>query len=139
MLDITNLVNARDSFKSALEIYEQSPLPDDSNEKKLYRDGAIHRFVFTFELSWKMIKRYQEEYGFENADMLNIRDLFRAGYEQGLIDGPEKWFGFLKARDMTSHLYDDTIAAVVFKTAREFLPDADYLIDRLNEKIGLLI
>ena len=101
----------------------------------MLRDGVIQRFEFTFELSWKMIKRFLEEYGLEKPDGLNNRELFRAAREQGLIDDPEKWFRYLKSRNFTSHVYDDDTAAGVFEAARDFLHDARYLIDQLNQRI----
>ena len=50
------------------------------------RDGVIQRFEYTFELSWKMIKRYLEIYSLEKPDGFTNTELFRMGFEQGLID-----------------------------------------------------
>lgn len=134
MLDLTSLEKACGAFKLSLDLYAKSGLPPEAEERVLLRDGVIQRFEFTYELSWKMIKRYLELYGLEKADGLNNKDLFRVGCEQGLIEAPERWFHYLKMRNQTSHIYDKEKAAEVFAAALEFLPDCVYLLSRLKEK-----
>ena len=89
MLDLRSLKKAVEALKLAFEIYDRNPLAEYLPEKVVLRDGVIQRFEFTFELSWKMLKRYLEEFGLEKVDGLNNRDLFRVGFEQGLLDEPE--------------------------------------------------
>lgn len=134
MLDITSLTKACKALASALDLYDKSAGSTGKEQLLLLRDGVVQRFEFTFELSWKMIKRYIEMYSLEKADDLNNKDLFRVGFEQGLIKDPERWFHYLKMRNETSHIYDDAKAADVFASAKEFLPDAEYLLKRLEEK-----
>lgn len=136
MLDLSSLEKACCALALALKVYDKSAIPEESPEKVLLRDGVIQRFEFTYELSWKMLKRYLEEYGLEKADGLNNRELFRIGREQGLIADPEKWFHYLKMRNQTSHVYDKVKALEVFAAARDFLPDSQYLLERLGEKAG---
>jgi nucleotidyltransferase substrate binding protein (TIGR01987 family) len=134
MLDLSSLEKACKALGLSLKVYAQSVLPPDDPEKVVLRDGVIQRFEFTYELSWKMLKRYLEEYGLEKADGLNNRELFRIGREQGLIADPEKWFHYLKMRNQTSHVYDEAKAGEVFAAAREFLADSQFLLQRLKEK-----
>lgn len=62
------------------------------------RDGVIHRFENTFDLSWKMIARYFKEIGRE--DVANgPRPLLREAAKAGLIDDVESWLEFLEARN----------------------------------------
>ena len=90
MLDLRSLKQAVEALKIAFEIYDHNLLEEFMPEKIVLRDGVIQRFEFTFELSWKMLKRYLEEFGLEKVDGLNNRDLFRVGFEQGLLDDPEE-------------------------------------------------
>ena len=131
---MSSLEKACDALESALMVYAKSVLPEDNPEKLLLRDGVIQRFEFTYELSWKMLKRYLEAYGLGKADGLNNRELFRMGREQGLIADSEKWFHYLAMRNQISHVYDQAKAAEVFAAAREFLPDSRYLLKRLTKK-----
>jgi nucleotidyltransferase substrate binding protein (TIGR01987 family) len=132
VLDLSSIKKAVKALEIALEIYDRNPLPADDPEKVVLRDGVIQRFEFTYELSWKMLKRYLEEYGLERPDRLNNRDLFRVGYEQELIDDPEKWFLYLRMRNLTSHVYDEAKAMEVFQAAKRFLPDVQYFLERLK-------
>lgn len=134
MLDLSSLEKACEALNLALKVYDKNLLPEDNSEKVLLRDGVIQRFEFTYELSWKMLKRYLEEYSLEKADGLNNRDLFRIGWEQGLISDPEKWFHYMKMRNQTSHVYDKVKATAVYEAALKFLPDAQYLLNKLKEK-----
>ncbi len=134
-LDLSSLVKAVEALRIALTIYDRSILTDDDPEKIVLRDGVIQRFEFTFELCWKMLKRYLEEYSLERVDGLNNRDLFRIGFEQGLLNDPQIWFHYLKMRNQSSHVYDEAKAAVVFAAARNFLSDAQALLMQLEEKM----
>ena len=96
MLALRSLKQAVEALKIAFEIYDHNLLEEFMPEKIVLRDGVIQRFEFTFELSWKMLKRYLEEFGLEKVDGLNNRDLFRVGFEQGLLDDPEAWFHYLR-------------------------------------------
>ncbi len=135
MLDLSSMTRAADALGTALEEYSANALPDAAPEKTLLRDGVIQRFEFTFELSWKMIKRFLEMYGLERPDSLTNKELFRAGFEQGLIDDPERWFHYLRMRNQTSDAYDPMKAREVFEAAKEFLPDVQHLLLMLKEKM----
>ena len=135
MLDLRSLKQALAALRVAFDVYDQNERPDHAPEKVVLRDGVIQRFEFTFELSWKTLKRYLEEYGLEKVDGLNSRDFFRVGFEQGLLDDPERWFYYLKMRNQSSHIYDEDKAALVFSAARNFLQDVQSLIERVEEKI----
>ena len=135
MLDLRSLKKAVQALNIAFEIYDHNPLAETMPEKFVLRDGVIQRFEFTFELSWKMLKRYLEEFGLEKVDSLNNRDLFRVGFEQGLLDDPEAWFHYLKMRNQSSHIYDEGKAAAVFAAARDFQQVAQELLNRLEAKV----
>jgi nucleotidyltransferase substrate binding protein (TIGR01987 family) len=134
MLDLTSMEKAVRSLESAIDIYNRNPAPTNDPERTVLRDGVIQRFELTFELSWKMLKRYLEQYGLERPDRLSNRDLFRVGFEQELIDDPEKWFLYLRMRNLTSHTYDEAKATEVFQATQRFLPDVKHLLERLTAR-----
>jgi nucleotidyltransferase substrate binding protein (TIGR01987 family) len=134
-LDYSNLEKAINTLESAINSYESLKDSVEPEQRDLIRDGIIQRFEYTFELSWKTIKRFLEMYGLEKVDTLNNRDLFRIGFENGLINDPVRWFNYLSDRNQTSHVYDQNIAAVVFSSAQKFLADAQFLLRQLKERV----
>lgn len=128
-LNLTPLRSALLSLRDAFE--EHSGQPDN----KLMRDGVIQRFEFSYELAWKTLKRHlEEDLGRENVDAQSRRELFRQGAEAGLLADTEAWFGYHRARNETSHAYDERKAAQVYAAAKEFLPQAEALLARLEQK-----
>jgi nucleotidyltransferase substrate binding protein (TIGR01987 family) len=106
----------------------------DPGLREQFRAAVIQAFEFSFELSWKMIKRYLEQFSIEKVDGFTAKQLFRVAHEQGLVRSAEPWFKYLEKRNLTSHTYDGTIAERVYEGAKEFLGDAQFLRDRLKEK-----
>lgn len=98
----------------------------------IVRDATIQRFEYTYELAWKMIKRHLTWMGEPQVREFSKRQLFRKAGELGLIDDPERWFGFNEARNQTSHSYNLETAKEVYESAREFAPAARRLLERLE-------
>lgn len=133
-LDTSSFEKAIGSLGTALTACANALQPEGSAERELMRDGVIQRFEYTFELAWKMLKRYLEEYGLEKADSLTNRDLFRVGFEQGLLRDAEAWLAYLKSRSLTSHTYDQATAQAVYQSGKDFLQDARFLLAQLKAK-----
>lgn len=95
------------------------------------RDGCIQRFEYTFELAWKMLRRHFALEDAEAAARMNKKDLFREAARQGLISDPVLWFGFLEARNATSHVYDAEMAEQVYAHGARFTPEARQLLNAL--------
>jgi len=96
----------------------------------LTRDAIIQRFEYTFELSWKTLKRYFEFNNNLRED--NVKNLIREAGKQGLIDVVEVWFGYHQARNMTSHIYSEPVAKQVFESAKDFAQKCNDLVIRLE-------
>ncbi len=133
-LDTSSFEKAIGSLETALTAYANALQPEGSAERELMRDGVIQRFEYTFELAWKMLKRYLEEYGLEKVDSLTNRDLFRVGFEQGLLRDAEPWLAYLKSRNLPSHTYDQATAQAVYQSGKDFLQDARFLLTQIREK-----
>ena len=93
-------------------------------------DGVLHRFEFTFELSWKTIKDYLEYLGVTEK-IGSPREIIQLGFKQGIISDGESWIQMMLSRNALSHLYDE-------KTSREIYEKIkmDYikLFNQLKEK-----
>ena len=101
-------------------------------EKKndIVRDATIQRFEYTFELSWKLLKRYLESQN--NTIEASIKNVFREAGKLGLIDSVEHWFEYLDARNLTSHTYNESTAEEVYKVANRFEKSARFLLGRME-------
>jgi len=131
-LDLGSFSRALDALDRALARAQAAP--DDEE----LRDACIQRFEFTFELAWKSLKR-RLEMDWPNAqeiDAMSYRTLIRVGAEMGLIDSTEvaDWFVFREKRNLTSHTYDASKAAEVFRALPSFARQARRLYERLQQR-----
>lgn len=116
---ITPLLKATSSLHKVLK-----------KEKDEYiRDAAIQRFEYTFELSWKTMKRILKYKGY---DVGGSKDVFRLSAKEGLIGDPIKWFGFLEMRNETVHSYDEAEAEKIYKKIPDFIAELDKFIDTIR-------
>lgn len=97
------------------------------------RDAVIQRFEYTYELCWKMMRRQLiEDHGQSEVALLSRRELFRMAADYALIEDSQRWITYHKARNETSHVYDENKAEEVYLIASSFLPDAQALTERLQ-------
>lgn len=99
------------------------------------RDGAIQRFEYTFELSWKLLKRYFNEIGRQDI-AAGPRPIIKEAGKEGLIGDVEAWLEFLEARNKTSHLYNEKEAQSVFDVAKNFPIYVKKLLEEIKKKNG---
>ncbi len=105
------------------------------SQKKLIISGVIQNFEFTYELSWKFIKRWlSHNLGSSNVDGTTRRELFRLAAENKLIVSVDDWMFYHQARNQTSHTYNENTAQEICQAAEQFLPLAQALLDRLRAK-----
>lgn len=102
-------------------------------ENDVVRDAAIKRFEFTYEISWKMMRRHLQWSGQTDIEGLNRRELFRAAARATIINDPELWFTYHEARNLTSHTYDEDNARKVASLLRPFATDVARLLKTLKE------
>ncbi|ADQ46733.1 nucleotidyltransferase substrate binding protein, HI0074 family [Caldicellulosiruptor kronotskyensis 2002] len=107
------IVEKFEDFKSALKRLEEgmSIQPD----KDIIMDGAIQRFEFVFELSWKLMREYLKYTGLE---INNPRTVIKYAYQNGIIEEGDKWLKMLSDRNMTSHLYNQKMACEIYNNIK---------------------
>jgi len=129
-LDLTPLEKALAALDRGLARWQVAPTDEE------LRDACIQRFEFTFELSWKMLKR-RLQLDLPNAqavDSMTWRELMRAGAEQGLVQDVDAWMIYRDKRNITSHTYDEAKAIEVASVIPAFAKDAQNLLHRLGER-----
>ncbi len=132
MLELTSLNKVIDSLGYSLEWYDKGRggVPDD-----ILRDSVIQRFEYTFELSWKMMKRWLENnLSAEHVDGVSRKELFRIAAEHQLIDDPLAWFKYHEARNQTSHVYNQALAEEIFNVAVDFYKSAAAFYKKIEKR-----
>lgn len=127
-LILTPLQKAIASLKEAIDAYQIEP------SNLFVRDSCIQRFEYTYELSWKMLKRYLKlsEPSSENIEELNFQSLIRLGSDRGLLqNGWDKWKVYREARNITSHAYNEEKAKEIISYISDFHIEAQFLLEKL--------
>lgn len=137
-LDLNALNHAVTSLQQALQD-SQDPAFTNSltpSQRRLIIAGVIQNFEFSYELCYKMLKRQLEQDAAVPADIdqLSFKDLIRTAFEAGLLAEPELWFEFRRQRNITSHTYDQLKAQSVYQTATAFLPQAQAVLAKLEQR-----
>lgn len=136
-LDYTPLGNAIAQLEKSLT-YANSPAAlADSGLCEQLRNSVIQCFKFTYEISWKMLKRYLEETEASPADLDigTFQNLIRLGNERVLLRSDwRQWKTYRQARTDSSHTYDAAKAEAVFAVAPDFLIEARALFDELTRR-----
>lgn len=80
---------------------------------ELEEQGLIQAFEFTHELAWNVLKDYLEAQGL--VGLIGSKNATREAFKNGLLEDGEAWMDMIKARNLTSHTYQDSIAADIVK------------------------
>lgn len=126
-LNLSSLEKALESLSLALIEYKK-------NSNEFIRDSCIQRFEYSYELSWKMVKRHLELVEADKAsiDELAFPNLIRKANEKGLLlSNWSKWKVYREARNTTSHAYDKIKADAVFAIIPDFYKEMEYLYQQL--------
>jgi nucleotidyltransferase substrate binding protein (TIGR01987 family) len=96
-----NFSNALKRFNSAIN--QKDELINEGFED-IYLDLMIKRFEFTYEMSWKALKRYLDYLGIEAK---SPRATFKEGFSQTIIEDEKVWLDMIEHRNLSSHVYDE--------------------------------
>lgn len=97
------------NFLRALQtLTEAVRLSQERGLSRLEEQGLIQGFEFTHELAWNVLKDYLEEKGL--SGIIGSKDATRGAFKNGLIEDGEAWMDMIKARNLTSHTYNQEVA-----------------------------
>jgi nucleotidyltransferase substrate binding protein (TIGR01987 family) len=135
-LELSPLVKAIAQLEQSLHYYHSDVVQADPGLVLQLRAAAIQAFEFTYELSWKMLKRHLEMTSPDpqEIDAMSFADLIRTGCEKGLLMSDiTQWKQFRYERSITSHTYDEQKSMAVFQAIPGFLKEAQYLLAQLEK------
>ena len=97
------------------------------------RAGFIQFFEMAFELSWKLLKDYQQAEGFE---INSPRAAIKQAFQSGLLEEGHLWIQALEDRNLTTHTYNEVTAQLVEQKIRlQYFPLLQTLQKVFAEKI----
>lgn len=135
LLELDSLRKAINSLQAVLGKADDEALSMRIDDITRYaiKAGAIQNFEFTYELCWKFMKRWLENtIGNTYVDGVSRRELYRIAAEHRLIDDVDQWMIYHKARNITSHTYNEDRAEEVFQIAKIFAADAEKLLRQIE-------
>ena len=133
-LDFSPLAQAVAQLEKSLGYANSAAALADPGLREQLRNSVIQCFEFTYELSWKMLKRHLEatEASPANLDLATFQSLIRLGNARGLLRSDwNTWRTYRQARTDSSHTYDAAKAEAVFAIAPDFLQEARALLAKL--------
>jgi nucleotidyltransferase substrate binding protein (TIGR01987 family) len=98
----------------------------------LFRDGAIQRFEYTFEIAWKLIKRVAE---FKGYKCNSPRDAFKLGYKLEIINEEYEtvFLDMIEKRNLTVHTYNEETAVEIYTFIKEKAVKAfESIVDKIK-------
>ncbi|MFZ4859253.1 MAG: HI0074 family nucleotidyltransferase substrate-binding subunit [Desulfuromonadaceae bacterium] len=140
ILDFSSLANAIGQLEKSIHFAKSDIAQQDDELFEQLRNSVIQCFEFTYELSWKMLKRYLEETAAspDEIDASSFQGLIRRGNEHGLLRSDWLcWKMYRQARTDSSHTYDADKAEKVYEIAPDFLAEARYLHQQLVSRSKL--
>lgn len=134
-IDCSALTSATQQLERSLAFAVSPETVIDPGMREQARYSVIHCFNFTYDLSWKMLKRFLEatEPNPADLDLATFQTLIRLGNKRGLLRTDwTAWKTFRQARTDSRHTYNQVKALKVFAIASEFLAEAKALLTALE-------
>lgn len=100
-----NYCRAFQTLSRGVELASQRKLSE------LEQQGLVQGFEFTHELAWNVLKDYLEDNGI--SGVIGSKGATREAFKNGLIDDGEAWMEMIKARNLSSHTYNQATAEEV--------------------------
>lgn len=98
-----------------LEIILNKPLDKDRS----VIDASIHRFEFSIELYWKLLKRIIASLG---KEVNYPKEVLREAYAGKLIHDENIWLAMLNDRNETSDTYNEEVADKIYMHIKVYYP-----------------
>ena len=126
----TSVIYTFEDYKKALKRLKEGIAL--KSEEQIIIDGVIQRFEFTFELSWKLMKKYFETQGIKECT--SPRSAIKEAFAQKIILDGDSWINMMVDRNLTSHLYDEKHAKEIFNKIKDkYVKLFEELLKKFNE------
>ena len=135
-IDYSSLEKAFSQLKDSLGYLHSSMVQKDEALRKQFRNSVIQCFAFTYELTYKMLKRQLSQIVEAPGDLkqMNFADLIRTAAEAGLVQDVKRFLEYRAMRNLTSHTYDQDKAEMIVSILNDFQKDVTFVIAELKKR-----
>jgi nucleotidyltransferase substrate binding protein (TIGR01987 family) len=103
--------------------------------EEIIKEGLIHRFEYTHELAWNVMKDYAEYQG--DNTIGGSRDAIREALQLKIIENGEVWMDMIQSRNKTTHTYNESTANEIYrKIMEDYIPLFLAFKIKMEEKIS---
>ena len=123
------------NFEKAFEVFNRrkADYEIDPNSES-HQMSFIQAYEILFELSWKTMKDYLENEGYQ--DVQNAKKTIRQAFQDELIRNAEEWMEALEKRNNTSQTYNEEILVEMVKFINNtFYPNVRDLYNQLKKEL----
>ena len=99
----------------------------------IYLDLGVKRFEFTFEMSWKTMKRVLD---YEGIKTLSPRSTIIEAFAQEYISDEEVWIEMMDRRNLSSHIYSEWQVREILPRLNIYLQAFEALIEKIIGRFG---
>ena len=109
-------------------------LPADASPEtiELYRESLIQRFEVCYDQLWKALRRYLITELDTQPSSIPVRILRLAGEAGIMVGSPVRWRDYIKARNNTTHTYDEELTLAALDLMPSFINDATELYEAIT-------
>ncbi len=127
-----NLMESYESFKKAYLKLKEFIETDEQTEKD--RAAIIHAYEFTFELWWKTLQRYLQDY--ETVTEFGPGATIRNAFQFGIIDEGQEYMDLLRDRNLIAHTYKENVAIEIHdRIVEKHIKTLSKFIEKFDKKI----
>lgn len=127
-LDIENLRKALQSLKKAYNVYCAGN--SDPEMCDIYADSCVKRFEYTFETSWKIMKKYFKLQYRKTEAELTMNNIFRFMEGYGFTTSWLKWKEYYAKRNNTAHEYNIEKSRKLLIIIPDFIEDVECMLNK---------
>jgi|SRR5579872_3388971 len=133
-LNIEPLKKALSQLEKSMDYLHSNLAQNDRDLYAQFRNSSIQCFEFTYELSYKMIRRQLEQIVDIPLELrhMNFADFIRTAADAGLIPDVKRFIRYRERRNLTSHTYDEKKADEIIAILDDFLGDIHFLFKELS-------
>ena len=136
LLDYSTLENALQQLEISMNFYHSEMAQSNAELKDQFRNSAIQCFKFTYELSFKIIRRQLEKTSNFTHEIrqMNFADFIRTAADADLVPDVKRFLQYRLTRSLTSQSYNKERAEEIIVILPQFIEDVHIILSKIKIK-----